>query len=40
MKKSQFTDSQILAALKQSRAGAPAPQLCSEHGISPVTFCA
>jgi len=38
MKKSRFTDSQILAILKQAEAGTPAPELCREHGISSATF--
>ena len=38
MKKSKFTDSQILAVLKQAEAGAPVPVLCREHGISTATF--
>lgn len=38
MKKSRFTDSQILAILKQAEAGAPVPDLCREHGISSATF--
>ena len=33
MKKSRFTDSQIIAVLKQAQAGAPVPELCREHGI-------
>ena len=32
MKKSKYTDSQILAILKQAEAGAPVPELCREHG--------
>lgn len=28
MKRSRFTDSQIIAILKQAEAGAPVPELC------------
>ena len=38
MKKSCFTDSQIIAVLKQAEAGTPVPELCREHGISSATF--
>lgn len=38
MKKSRYTDSQILAILKQAEAGTPVPQLCREHGMSSATF--
>ena len=38
MKKSRFTDSQILAILKQAEAGSPVPELCRVHGISSATF--
>lgn len=38
MKKSRFTDSQIMAVLKQAEGGAPVPDLCREHGISSATF--
>jgi len=38
MKTSRFTDSQIIAILKQAEAGIPIPELCREHGISNATF--
>lgn len=38
MKKSRYTDSQILAILKQAESGTPVPQLCREHGMSSATF--
>ena len=38
MKKSRFTDSQIIAILKQAEAGTPVAELCREHSISNATF--
>ena len=38
MKRSRFSDSQILAVLKQAEAGKTVPDLCREHGISNATF--
>ena len=38
MKKSRYTDSQILAILKQNEAGVSVPDLCREHGMSDATF--
>ena len=38
MKKSRYTDSQIIAILKQNENGTPAPELCREHGISLSAF--
>jgi putative transposase len=38
MKKSRYTDSQIMAILKQAEAGAPIPELCREHGMSAASF--
>lgn len=38
MKKSRFTDSQIIGVLKQAEAGTPVPELCRTHGISSATF--
>ena len=38
MKKSRYTDSQILAILKQAEVGTPVPALCREHGMSSASF--
>jgi putative transposase len=38
MKKSRYTDNQILAILKQAEAGTPVPELCREHGMSSAAF--
>lgn len=38
MKQSRFSDSQILAILKQAEAGTPVPEVCREHDISSATF--
>ena len=38
MKKSRFSDSQILAILKQAESGTPVPELCREHGMSSASF--
>ncbi len=38
MRKSRFTDHQILAILKQAESGVPVPELCREHGMSSATF--
>ena len=38
MRKSRYTDSQILSILRQSEAGIPAPELCREHGMSSALF--
>lgn len=38
MKQSRFSDSQIIAILKQAEAGSPVPELCREHGMSSATF--
>jgi putative transposase len=34
MKASRFTDSQIMAILKQNEGGVSVAELCREHGIS------
>lgn len=38
MKKSRFTNSQIMGILKQGESGTPVPELCREHSISSATF--
>ena len=38
MKQSRFTDSQIIAILKQAKTRTPVPEVCREHGISSATF--
>ena len=38
MKKSRYTESQILAILKQNESGTSVPDLCREHGMSNASF--
>ena len=38
MKKSRFTDSQILDAVKRVEAGFAVPDICRELGVSTATF--
>ena len=38
MRKSRYSDSQIMAILKQAEAGTPVPVLCREHGMSSALF--
>jgi putative transposase len=38
MKKSRFTEAQIIAFLRQAEGGVPIPDLCREHGINTATF--
>jgi len=38
MKKSKYSDSQILSILKQADGGQAVPELCREHGMSSATF--
>ncbi|MGD8380169.1 MAG: IS3 family transposase [Gammaproteobacteria bacterium] len=38
MRKSRYSDSQIMAILKQAEAGTPVPELCREHGMSSALF--
>ena len=38
MKKSRYSNNQILNILKQAEAGVPVPELCREHGMSSASF--
>jgi putative transposase len=38
MKKSRYSDSRIMAIIKQAEAGTPVPELCREHGMSSSSF--
>lgn len=38
MKRSRFTDSQIIEAIKRVESGLAVPELCRELGISSATF--
>ena len=38
MKKSRYTETQIVAILKEHEAGIATKDLCRKHGVSPATF--
>lgn len=38
MKRSRFTEEQIISILRQNDAGTPTKDLCRQHGISNGTF--
>jgi putative transposase len=38
MKKSRFTDEQIIGFLKQAEGGVPVKELCRKNGFSDATF--
>ena len=38
MRKSKYTEHQIVGALKQAESGVPVKDVCRELGVSPATF--
>ena len=38
MKRSRFSEEQIIAVLKEQEAGMATAEVCRRHGISPATF--
>jgi putative transposase len=38
MRKSRFSDEQIIGMLKEQEAGLPTADVCRKHGLSPATF--
>lgn len=39
MKKSRFTETQIVSVLKDADTGLKVEEICRKHGISQATFC-
>jgi len=38
MKRSRFTEEQIIAALREQEVGVPSAEVCRKHGVSSATF--
>ncbi len=38
MRKSRFTEAQIIGMIKEQEAGLPTSEICRKHGLSPASF--
>ena len=38
MRRSRFTEAQIIGMIKEQEGGLPTSELCRKHGLSPATF--
>jgi len=38
MRKSRFSEEQIIGMIKEHEAGLPTAEVCRKHGLSPATF--
>ncbi len=38
MRKSRFTEAQVIGMIKVQEAGMPTAEVCRRHGLSPATF--
>ena len=38
MKRSRFTEEQIIAVLREQEVGVPTAEICRKHGVSSATF--
>jgi len=38
VRKSRFSEEQIIGMIKEQEAGLPTAEVCRKHGLSPATF--
>lgn len=38
MRKSKFTETQIVGMIKEAESGMPVPEICRKHGVGQSTF--